>query len=795
MSIESGHILRRASALRASILALLLTGFMTLPAGPAFAQASYSLSFDRGWNMAGNSLTTPIDVAATFATPPGILSVWKWNATNARWAVYIPSLGSSALAAYASGKGYDVLTTIGQGEGYWVNATDTVSIGTQSGTAFSLGTVHISAGWNLAATGDPVTADALASGLGSILSLWSWDSLNGRWFFHAPALFANSTLVAHNLANGHSDFGTRPLNNGHGFWVYRTGALSATVTPGNGQVTVSWPAFSGAGSYTIQRSIGAGAYSTVATGVSSPYVDTTVTNGTSYNYIVVARDAGNTGDLAQSAAQTATPSTTAVFSALGGQNGLAFNLGGHPYRLGSASVYRFSPNGQREIDLYNYDHNGTGGQLTIAGLGDATQFQGQYLINGALTVAQSTGNQICGSAATNAIFSLTLSGTTNGWQGTYTASSCSIRVDYMSTFGGILGEIVSATLSNGTNTITINNAPFRVYQHNGTPGTPPALPASAYASLNVTTGTFELPAGRFFILPYDRGNAVGSSVSYSAPTNDGTETFTLNGVPTNLVWIVQNSFFTGTGNFNCGTASQLNMRVWLGTYLSEYEYKSTGGGSCVMTIDQIGGGLYKGHFTGTLLAVDTMLTTAADRTIAVSGDFRNFQATPYVAGNSGNEGSVPADGTTNALTLGISDGSTHWTTGEQFLFNYQSNGFLTATSFRMDFNHPANTSLRMRLFDFPRAVGTYSCGTLYGTDRPSITLNTTRGVIYSYIYNSGINNYGTGCTVNITRYDTRVEGTYTATLGIGNNAGLASALMPGNDATITVSGSFRGVPP
>jgi len=62
-----------------------------------------------------------------------------------------------------------------------------------------------------------------------------------------------------------------------------------TVTPGNGQVTISWPAVSGAASYNIYWSTTPGV--TVANGTkipnaTSPYVQTGLTNGLTYYYIV-----------------------------------------------------------------------------------------------------------------------------------------------------------------------------------------------------------------------------------------------------------------------------------------------------------------------------------------------------------------------------------------------------------------------------------------------------------------------------------------------------------------------------
>ncbi|MEJ0099077.1 MAG: hypothetical protein WDO12_04765 [Pseudomonadota bacterium] len=61
------------------------------------------------------------------------------------------------------------------------------------------------------------------------------------------------------------------------------------ATSGNGWATVSWSASSGATSYAIKRaSTSGGSYSQIATAASSSYTDSTVTNGTTYFYVVAA---------------------------------------------------------------------------------------------------------------------------------------------------------------------------------------------------------------------------------------------------------------------------------------------------------------------------------------------------------------------------------------------------------------------------------------------------------------------------------------------------------------------------
>jgi len=99
--------------------------------------------------------------------------------------------------------------------------------------------------------------------------------------------------------------------------------------------------------------------------------------------------------------------------------------------------------------------------------------------------------------------------------------------------------------------------------------------------------------------------------------------------------------------------------------------------------------------------------------------------------------------------------------------------------------------LKLRLFEVPRATGDYSCGTLYNNEKMSMYISTDRGATYD----GGLTPHGTSCSVHITRYDTIIEGTYTAMLGVGNGGGLATSVLPNNDAVISVAGSFRAPAP
>jgi hypothetical protein len=81
-----------------------------------------------------------------------------------------------------------------------------------------------------------------------------------------------------------------------------------TATAGDAKVTLLWDAVSGATGYIVKRSTTAGGpYITIATNVTgTSYVDTTVTNGTTYYYVITAVD-GNGNESGNSNEASAAP--------------------------------------------------------------------------------------------------------------------------------------------------------------------------------------------------------------------------------------------------------------------------------------------------------------------------------------------------------------------------------------------------------------------------------------------------------------------------------------------------------
>jgi uncharacterized protein YkwD len=221
------------------LCALLLAG-AALCGNAAAATLSYSYNFVKGWNLAGNSTTTPIPVSQAFGDKNTYNTIWKWDATTSAWAFYAPSMTALALATYAAGKGYEVLSTINPGEGFWVNAL-TTSTPTQSGPAYLLGANALLPTWNLVATAADLGAADFNRALSGVFSgapsnvttLWAWDATNQLWYFYSPSLDASNGLSSYIHSKGYEDFAATgvTLGNGTGFWVnYPSGAPGSVAS-------------------------------------------------------------------------------------------------------------------------------------------------------------------------------------------------------------------------------------------------------------------------------------------------------------------------------------------------------------------------------------------------------------------------------------------------------------------------------------------------------------------------------------------------------------------------------------
>ena len=129
---------------------------------------------------------------------------------------------------------------------------------------------------------------------------------------------SNGTLPDGTTSNAHAGWdycvGWGPMNmnafvatQGGGGPTIPPAPTGLTATAGNGQVSLSWNASSGATSYNVKRSTtNGGPYSTVGSPTGTTFTNTGLTNGTTYYYVVTAvNSAGESGNSNQA---SATPS-------------------------------------------------------------------------------------------------------------------------------------------------------------------------------------------------------------------------------------------------------------------------------------------------------------------------------------------------------------------------------------------------------------------------------------------------------------------------------------------------------
>lgn len=203
------------------------------------------LSLVKGWNLAGNGTDTPIAVDTVFADSSKIESVWKWTLKGSTpgikyptWAFRTPTLSDKG-AAWAASRGYELLSNIQPGEGFWVSARVEHTVPLQGAaipaTAFApLGTVQpgalaLAAGWSLIGAGQdqrPAEFHAAIGGKSSgLVSLWAWDAAQSKWLFYAPSLAEHGSKAHADYVEkrGMVDFfgSNRRLAPASGLWVHR----------------------------------------------------------------------------------------------------------------------------------------------------------------------------------------------------------------------------------------------------------------------------------------------------------------------------------------------------------------------------------------------------------------------------------------------------------------------------------------------------------------------------------------------------------------------------------------------
>jgi subtilase family serine protease len=163
----------------------------------------------------------------------------------------------------------------------------------------------------------------------------------------------NSTNLYYHATTGYDNATGWGSFNGTGLFPDLVNGISGTTgtipnaptnlqaTAGNAQVSLIWTASSGATSYNVYRSVTNGSgYAVVGTPTSGSYLDTSVTNGTTYYYVVTAVNAN--GESPKSSQVSATPSAPITPTQLLGNPGFENGANGAPW-VATAGVFDNSP--------------------------------------------------------------------------------------------------------------------------------------------------------------------------------------------------------------------------------------------------------------------------------------------------------------------------------------------------------------------------------------------------------------------------------------------------------------------
>ena len=285
----------------------------------AFAQTSKVVS--PGWNLLGNGNSSALNVAdpSLFGSVQNVTSVWKWIPSKGNWAFYTPSMTNQELSNYAQGQGFDVLSTINAGEGFWVHAKSpfTVLLANSSPMSATALQSSLQRGWNLVAVGETKNASDF-----DVTSLWAWDSTRKSWYFYALNPDADGSLSASIQSSGYFDFtsSSQRLEPGMGFWVnvpdttthapptkiavsqYEPRTVGLQSIASSTKLSVAWDAPAYAVDHYLVTATESLQNSRVAVvSKSSPVVLSTLRAETSYNIVVTACKNASCSEVGRSA--------------------------------------------------------------------------------------------------------------------------------------------------------------------------------------------------------------------------------------------------------------------------------------------------------------------------------------------------------------------------------------------------------------------------------------------------------------------------------------------------------------
>jgi len=175
---------------------------------PVWVVNPYELNISASWNLLSSLIELNV---AQLLDNPIYKSIWKWTGNN--WAVYLPDKEDKGNS-YAEQKGYNTLSQISPGEGFWIHSNQAGKLTLTGG--YGPGKIQVKAGWNLLGLKKPGSypvGDLIADNASKIESLWKWEG--NTWAVYLP----NEKDYGQSYADQKKFGFVKTIAAGEGFWV------------------------------------------------------------------------------------------------------------------------------------------------------------------------------------------------------------------------------------------------------------------------------------------------------------------------------------------------------------------------------------------------------------------------------------------------------------------------------------------------------------------------------------------------------------------------------------------------